>query len=96
MSLMSLGLVRGLIGQFLGTAAGMLLVTIIRLVFGLSPTWKQEPAWVAGAILGAIGFMIGVGALTDWYQWVLGKDTPMHHGPPEGKPAWVTLLRCRL
>ena len=89
MSLMSLGLVRGLIGQALGTLAGLFLVTLIRVLAGMDPIWAEEPAWVAGAVLGLIGFLIGVGALTDWAKWTNGTPTPLHHGPPVGKPAWV-------
>jgi cytochrome c oxidase subunit 1 len=89
MSLMSLGLVRGLIGQALGTLAGLFLVTLIRVLAGMDPIWAEEPAWVAGAVLGLIGFLIGVGALSDWAKWVNGTPTPLHHGPPVGKPAWV-------
>lgn len=89
MSLMSLGLVRGLIGQALGTLAGLLLVTLIRLLAGMDPVWSEDPAWVSGAVLGAIGFLIGVGAFSDWYKWVFGIETPLVHGPPVGKPAWT-------
>lgn len=89
MSLMSLGLVRGLIGQVLGTAAGMVVVVIARILIGLDPIWKQEPAWVLGAIFGIIGFLIGVGALGDWAKWTRGVETPLHHGPPPGVPTWV-------
>ncbi len=89
MSLMSLGLVRGLIGQALGTLAGLFLVTLIRVLAGMDPIWAEEPAWVTGAVLGVIGFLIGVGALTDWAKWTVGIPTPLHHGPPVGKPAWV-------
>jgi cytochrome c oxidase subunit 1 len=80
---------RGLIGYLCGNAAGVLLVTLIRAAAGMDPVWNEEPAWAAGAVLGAIGFMIGVGALTDWFQWTKGIETPLHHGPPPGKPAWT-------
>lgn len=88
MSLMDLGLVRGLVGQVLGTLAGIALVTAIRLVAGME-AWAQEPALTAGIVLGGIGFLIGVGAITDWSKWWVGKETPFVHGPPQGKPAWT-------
>lgn len=88
MSLIKLGLVRGLIGYVLGTVVGMTLMIFARLLFGL-PGWKEEPVWVVGNLCAGIGFMIGVGAFTDWYQWWKGKKTPMHHGPPAGVPAWA-------
>lgn len=89
MSLMSLGLVRGLVGQALGMLLGVVVVTLIRALAGMDPVWLGDPAWVLGAVLGVIGFMIGVGSLDDWFQWMGGKETPIHHGPPPGKPAWV-------
>ncbi len=49
----------------------------------------SNPPLMIGAGL-AIGFLIGVGALTDWFTWMKGsEETPMHHGPPPGKPAWT-------
>lgn len=88
MSLMDLGLVRGLVGQVLGTLAGFVIVMAIRLMAGLEP-WATEPCWVVGMLVGGIGFLIGVGALDDWSQWWMGKETPFRHGPPPGKPAWT-------
>uniref|UniRef100_A0A540VKL4 Cytochrome C oxidase subunit I n=1 Tax=Litorilinea aerophila TaxID=1204385 RepID=A0A540VKL4_9CHLR len=81
-------MVRGLIGQLVGTAGGMALTMLIRLMLGL-PAWKEEPVWVVGLILGGIGFLIGVGAVSDWFKWMKGIETPLHHGPPADKPAWT-------
>ncbi len=84
-----LGFVRGLLGQVLGTLLGMGLVTGMRAAFGYSPLWLAEPAWVIGGLLGTVGFMVGVGALTDWAKWAGGLATPMHHGAPAGQPEWT-------
>src|SRR5690606_33651831 len=89
MSLTWLGLVRGLIGQALGMGLGAAVVTLIRALSGRTPVWEPDPAFVLGAFFSVIGFMIGVGILDDWFKWTLGKETPLHHGPPPGKPAWV-------
>ena len=83
MSLMSLGLVRGLVGQVLGTLAGMIVVMLIRIAAGM-PAYSEESVWVIGMLVGGIGFMIGVGAMDDWFQWWKGKETPFRHGPPHG------------
>ena len=88
MTILSLGLIRGIIGQVIGTALGIGLVTAIRAIMGL-PAWKTEPAIVVGSLLGSITFLVGVGALTDWFKWMRGEETPIHHGPPEDKPAWI-------
>ncbi len=85
--ILSLGLVRGLLWQIAGTAAGALLVTGIRALMGLKP-WGSflftEPAWVVGALTGTIAFVWGVGALTDWFKWALGEETPEHREDPPG------------
>ncbi len=88
MTLFSLGLVRGIIGQVIGFLAGMALVVVVRALMGL-PAWSAEPAWVVGGLVSIVGFLLGVGALSDWLKWVRGEETPLRHGPPEGKPAWV-------
>ena len=71
----SLGLVKGLIWQIFGTALGLGIVVLIRILMGLPP-WKAEPAVVFGALLGAIFFLIGVGAFADWYKMALGEEVP--------------------
>ena len=88
MSLMSLGIVRGFIGQIAGTVIGIALAMTVRVMLGM-PTWSPEPVWVTGIIFGSIGFLIGVGAVSDWFGWMWGKDTPLHHGPPTDAPAWT-------
>ena len=71
----SLGLVKGLIWQIFGTALGLGIVVLIRILMGLPP-WKAEPAVVFGALLGAIFFLIGVGAFADWYKMAMGEEVP--------------------
>jgi cytochrome c oxidase subunit I len=83
----SLGLTRGLIGQVVGAAIGYYLVAAIRQAMGLPP--YQEAAMVNGAIFSVFGFLLASGVLTDWIKWFNWTETPLHHGPPEGKPAWT-------
>ncbi len=85
------GLVRGLVGQLAGTLAGMAAVVAVRLAIG-RPGWSAEPATVVGAVVGVAGFMIAVGALTDWWRWAKGLETPLRHGHSEGKPEWSRYL----
>jgi cytochrome c oxidase subunit 1 len=91
MSVLSLGLVRGLLAQLLGTALGIGLVTAVRALMGLD-AWAAEPATVAGAMLGVLAFLIGVGVFNDWFKWIKGEETPIRHGPPSGRPAWTRYL----
>lgn len=77
------GVVRGLIWQVVGTVAGALIFSLIRLgmglkVFDLNTFGFTEPAWVLGALVGALSFLAGVGAVTDWYKWARGIETPEH------------------
>ena len=84
---LKLGLVRGLLFMVIGWLAGTLLVTIIRLAMGLT-AWEwgpsansfgfSEPAWVVGALFGAVAFLIGTGVTNDWLKWMNGEETPEH------------------
>ncbi|MEA3334750.1 MAG: cbb3-type cytochrome c oxidase subunit I [Chloroflexota bacterium] len=93
----SLGIIRGLVGFVIGWAVGYGFVSVARAMLGLEVAWipqttagaASEGAMVFAAILGVIGFMVGVGALTDWFKWAVGQETPIQHGPPEDQPAWT-------
>ncbi len=87
--ILSYGIVRGLIGQGMGTGLGLVLITLIRLIAGL-PAWKAEPAWVFGMTLGFLGFLIGVGAFRDWYKAARGEQIAAHPHDPE---TWTPLQR---
>jgi cytochrome c oxidase subunit I len=87
---LSIGLVRGLLFQVIGTIAGMLLVVIIRLIVGL-PAWGAEPAWVVGALFGVVAFVVGTGILNDWIDLAKGEETPEH--PEDAHPSgWARYL----
>ncbi len=88
MTILSLGIVKGLAGQVIGTALGIGVALVVRVEMGLSVEVK-EGAIIVGILMGAVGFMIGVGALKDWFKWMVGIETPLHHGPPRGKPSWT-------
>lgn len=86
MKILSTSLVRGLIGQVIGTAIGMGFMLLVRLLLGLQP-WKPEPIWVVGSLFGVIAFMVGTGVLNDWFKWAQGEETPepeFHYEPPIG------------
>ncbi len=81
----SIGIVRGLIWQAIGTLIGFYLFTALRAALGLN-SWP-EPAWVFGGMLGAISFMVGIGAFTDWFRWAKGEETPEAEDVEE-TPGW--------
>lgn len=85
--LLRLGLIRGLVGQVVGTLLGMALVAGIRRAAGLPE--DLEAALVIGAIIGVLTFLLASGVLNDWLKWSIGRKTPMRHGPPEHAPAWT-------
>lgn len=74
-----LGIFLGFIGLVIGLLVGMGFVTLIRLLLGL-PAWSPEPAWVLGGVFGTVGFMIGIGALTDWFKIAMGQEVNDHPG----------------
>jgi cytochrome c oxidase subunit 1 len=71
----SIGLIRGLLWQILGTAIGIGILTGIRYLLGLTP-WKPESAFVFGALLGALFFVYGIGAVDGWIKVASGKEAP--------------------
>jgi cytochrome c oxidase subunit 1 len=84
--LLTSGLVRGIIGQAIGTGLGIGFVNLVRSAMGLES--NPEPGVVFGAFVGVIGFLAAAGAFTDWTKWVFGRKTPLRHGAPAGKPEW--------
>jgi cytochrome c oxidase subunit 1 len=68
---LSVGMVRGFIGQVVGTALGFGLVVLLQVITGAK--YDAEPAWVIGAVFGVLAFMIGLGAFTDWFRMAQGK-----------------------
>ena len=70
----SIGIVRGLLWQIIGTAVAFWLFMGLRAVLGLR-AWS-EPAWVFGGLIGALAFMVGVGAFSDWFKVWRGEDVP--------------------
>ncbi len=87
-SILSIGLVRGLLYMLVGFLAGALLVSVIRLLTGAQAFYPwdtnantfffSQPAYVVGALFSAAAFMLGVGVLDDWLKWMNGVDTPDH------------------
>jgi cytochrome c oxidase subunit 1 len=87
MTFISTGLFRGIFSQVIGTLLGMGLVMAIRALKGL-PTWEPEPVVVGGAVVGALFFIFGSGAVDGWIKWARGIPTDDHHEPDPDKPAW--------
>ena len=64
MTILSLGLVRGIFAQIVGTILGMLLVALGRELTGL-PWWNPEASQVVGGMLGTVSFLIGASSFRD-------------------------------
>jgi cytochrome c oxidase subunit 1 len=75
--ILSYGIVRGVIYQLIGTLIGMAFLSAIRLLMGLE--LLLEPALVFGGAVGALAFMVGVGAFTDWWRMAMGQPVPEAH-----------------
>lgn len=83
-----IGFIRGIIGLVIGTLAGMGIVTLIRLLLRL-PAWSPEPAWVFGGVVGTFEFMVGLGALSDWFQSAMGHEVHDLHEDITNQPGWI-------
>jgi len=83
--ILSYGVVRGLIGQVIGIAIGFGFMALLRLILGLD--WNPEPTWYFAMLVGFFGFLIGVGAFSDWLKIARGQDITSHpHDPEEWSP----------
>lgn len=89
MNILSIGFVRGLLAQIFGTVVGFALVTGYRAVQGLPLQDENGAAAVVGALVGALAFMVGIGAVSDWMQWARGKSTSDEHELDPDKPGWM-------
>lgn len=95
MFILRLGIIRGLVVGALSTALGIGLALVIRSAQGLDNTWDMTAAspWniilTVGGIFGTLGFLLGVGALTDWLLWAIGRQgSDGHYHPKPGVPTW--------
>ncbi|MCA9980331.1 MAG: cbb3-type cytochrome c oxidase subunit I, partial [Anaerolineales bacterium] len=87
-------LVRGIFGQALTGIIVYFIMVAIRtgLGYDTSAGVYDEPSGILASILSVIGFLLFAGVLTDWLGWCIGKDNPLKHGVPAGKPTWTRYL----
>lgn len=71
-NLFSVGMLRGIIFQIIGSFFGAGVLGGIRALMGLP--WKTEPAIVLGGLFGAIAFMIGIGGFSAWWKMAMGEE----------------------
>ncbi|MCP4429003.1 MAG: cytochrome c oxidase subunit I [Chloroflexi bacterium] len=83
-------LTRGIIGQAVFAAIGIVFINLIRSAMGLPA--NPEPGVVFGGLISVIGFLLFAGVFSDWIKWIGGKQTPLRHGTPEGMPEWSRYL----
>ncbi|MDH3944027.1 MAG: cbb3-type cytochrome c oxidase subunit I, partial [Anaerolineae bacterium] len=89
MNFLSTGFIRGLLAQIVGTIFGAAIVAGVRAVTGSDPFSNVPAMAVAGGVLGALAFMVGVGAVSDWMKWARGIPTSDDHDPDPNKPNWM-------
>jgi cytochrome c oxidase subunit 1 len=82
---------RGIAGALVGGALGFGLVIGLRAISGL-PTFQTEqtgyPHVVVPVITGALGFLVGFGAITYWLRWALGEPTRPEDHTSHGAATW--------
>ncbi|MFN8163820.1 MAG: cbb3-type cytochrome c oxidase subunit I [Solirubrobacterales bacterium] len=82
---------RGVVGALTGAALGFALVVGLRAISGL-PTFQTEqtgyPHVVVPVITGALGFLVGFGAITYWLHWALGMPTEPEDHAEHGAATW--------
>ena len=90
MKFLSTGFVRGLLAQIIGSIFGGMIYVGIRAALGLSPLIDESGGiFVVGGLVGVAAFMVGVGALGDWFKWAKGEPTSDDHDPDSSQPNWM-------
>ncbi|HET7574682.1 MAG TPA: cbb3-type cytochrome c oxidase subunit I, partial [Solirubrobacterales bacterium] len=81
----------GLLGTLIGAAIGFGLVVGLRAASGL-PVFQTEqtgyPHVIVPVITGALGFLVGFGAITYWLRWALGMPTEPEDHADHGAASW--------
>jgi len=81
----------GIGGAVAGAAFGFGLVVVLRAISHLS-LWQTEqtgyPHVVVPVITGALGFLVGFGALTYWIKWAIGAPTELEDHRQHGAASW--------
>ena len=62
---LSYGVVRGLIGQVIGTVVGLAFIALLLLILGMG--WNPEPSWIFAMVVGFFGFLIGAAVLVGYF-----------------------------
>ena len=97
LGLLRLGVVKGLALGAIFTAIGIFITSVIRSAMGLDNSWESAMTvaspWntilMIAAVFGTIGFLIGVGSMTDWLKWMIGRPgSDGHYHPKPGVPEW--------
>ncbi len=68
----SIGIIKGILFQITGSFLGAGVFWGIRTLMGLS--WKTEPTIVFAGLIGAISFLVGIGAFSDWWKMAMGEE----------------------
>jgi cytochrome c oxidase subunit I len=97
-----LGITRGFIVGLISAFLGVFITRMIREAMGIDwtpadatnlqfePTSTRGIPYAIGSITGTLGFLIGVGAMTDWLKWAVGiPGTDGHYHPKAGMPEWT-------
>jgi len=81
----------GIGGAIAGAAFGFVLVVVLRAISDL-PIFQTEqtgyPHVVVPVITGALGFLVGFGALTYWIKWAIGAPTEPEDHRQHGAASW--------
>lgn len=97
---LNLGLTRGILGGIIGVLLGLGVTVLIRGAMGLE-TWATGDAkfqagtalgvpFAIAQITGTLGFLVGVGSMTDWLKWSVGKaGSDGHYHPRKNMPEWT-------
>ncbi len=69
-------------------ALAVLLTTIARATFGMTPVLQEDTLLTVSYIAGGIGFIVGIGGFDYWWTWMAGGVLDPHDHSTHGAKSW--------
>jgi len=76
-----------------GTAFGMAIVFVLRLLFGMDPLWEPQVYVTIMGLTGGLGFLAGIGCFDWWFHWLTGRAVDYDDHALHGARTWRDYLR---
>jgi cytochrome c oxidase subunit 1 len=73
--------------------AGLVLVWLVRAVFGMEPLWNAEAYYTVAILFAGMGFLTGIGCFDWWLKYAIGGKVDFHDHSFHGATSWKAYFR---